>query len=111
MDNNALGSMMTVIDFPNKKYLKYSADVTTPNNSTSLTLYRFSLELRNCDANSTVCQIVGDRCSNAAPKLALEASHLMRFPRLHYNLCLLWRLLANFLFVGSVFLIHCCIRI
>ena len=75
MDNNALCWVMTKYDFPNKKYSK---DHTTPKNSKSITLYFSSLELRNRYAHATVCQPVGDRCSNAAPKPALEASHLTR---------------------------------
>ena len=37
--------------------------------------------LRNPDANATVCQPVGDRCSIAAPKPALDISDLMRISK------------------------------
>ncbi|XP_075255316.1 uncharacterized protein LOC142348034 [Convolutriloba macropyga] len=50
-------------------------------------LRRSSLELRKRDANATLCQPVGERCSNAAPNPALEASHLIRVSRCGGELC------------------------
>ena len=57
--------------------LKCSTDQTTPNSSSSLMLYLSSIEFKNCDANSTVCQPFGVRCSNAHPKPLREASHFI----------------------------------
>ena len=78
-DDNALWSVITVFDFPSKYYLNYSTDRTTSNDSNSLTLYR-SFDLRNREANATVCQPVVASCSNAEPNLSLQALHLIRFP-------------------------------
>ena len=41
-------------------------------------LYLSSTEFENRDANATVCQPFGVRCSNAQPKPLREASHFIR---------------------------------
>ena len=70
--------MITVKDFPEGYYLKYSASQATPSNSNSFKLYRSSLEYTKRDENANVFKPSFVRCSNAASKLAREASHLTR---------------------------------
>ena len=41
-------------------------------------LYLSSTEFKNRDANATVCQPFGVRCSNAHPKPLREASYFIR---------------------------------
>ena len=62
-------------------------------------LYLSSTEFRNCDANATVCQSFGNRCSNAQPKPFREASHFIRVSKSGLK-CLLSVVSAIFSFIN-----------